>query len=116
MIGRVVAVLGTMLAKTGRWVSIVDIDKEPFVLAKRHLGFPRMVECFVDYGLIFLQKARRWFDAIIVDAFVGEKIPPQFSEQDVFSAIERILRKLRWVSGYWIVQGVNATRSFWPGK
>ena len=67
--------LGTMLARTERKVTIVDIDKISFVLAKRYFGLLRDVECHVDDGLAFMQKSRRRFDVVIVDVLWERKFP-----------------------------------------
>lgn len=92
MIGCGGGALGRMLDQTGRRVCVVDIDKESFVLAKRYFGLPHSVECVVGDGLVFLQKTRKRFDAIVVDAFAGEKIPSQFTEEAFFDVAGRCLR------------------------
>jgi len=43
--------LGTMLARAGRRVSIVEVDPVSFTLAKRYFGLPPNVACHVDDGL-----------------------------------------------------------------
>lgn len=92
MIGCGGGVLGAMLVRAGRSVSIVDIDKESFVLAKRYFGLPQTVDCHAEDGLAFLQKTRKRFDVVIVDVFVGEKIPTQFTGDECFAATNRCLR------------------------
>src|SRR5438045_6240482 len=59
MIGCGGGTLGTMLARTGRQVSIVDIDPVSLRLAKRYFGLPRNVACHVGDGLVFMQKTQR---------------------------------------------------------
>ncbi len=92
MIGCGGGTLGTMLSRAGCMVSVVDIDKASFVVAKRYFGLPRDVKCHVGDGLMFMQKTRRKFDVVIVDAFVGEKIPDQFTGASFFAAAHRCLR------------------------
>ncbi len=93
MIGCGGGTLGTMLFRAGRSVSIVDIDKTSFTVAKRYFRLPRAVECHVGDGLAFMQKTRRKFDVVIMDAFVGEAIPDQFTEAPFFAAARRCLRE-----------------------
>lgn len=93
MIGCGGGTLGTMLARAGRRVSIVDIDKTSFTLARRYFGLPRQVACHVDDGLAFLQKAASRYDTLIIDAFVGEKIPAHLQGPAFFTAAIRCLRK-----------------------
>ncbi len=84
--------LGTMLARAGRRVTVVDIDKDSFNLARRYFGLPRSIECVVADGLDFLRRTRKRFDVLIIDVFVGEKIPSQFLTTEFFKAAKKCLR------------------------
>jgi 2-polyprenyl-3-methyl-5-hydroxy-6-metoxy-1,4-benzoquinol methylase len=92
MIGCGGGVLGKMLDYAGRRVTVVDIDRASFRLAKRYFGLPSKIECVVGDGLAFMQKTRRRFDLVIIDAFIGEKIPPQFTGDDLCRAVHRCVR------------------------
>src|SRR5438874_2039889 len=74
MIGCGGGTLGTMLARAGMRVSIVEIDPVSIRIAKRYFGLPRNVACHVGDGLAFMQKTQRHYDVLIVDAFSGENI------------------------------------------
>ena len=93
MIGCGGGTLGTMLARAGRQVSIVEIDPVSFTLAKRYFGLPRNVACHVGDGLAFMQKTRRRYDILIIDAFTGENIPAHMKGAAFFEAAGRCLRK-----------------------
>src|SRR5438552_13508295 len=93
MIGCGGGTLGTMLARAGKRVSIVEIDPVSIRLAKRYFGLPRNIACHVDDGLAFMQKKRRQFDVLIVDAFTGEHIPAHMKGAAFFKAAGRCLRK-----------------------
>lgn len=93
MIGCGGGTLGTMLARAGRRVSIVDIDPVSFTVAKRYFGLPANVACFVGDGLAFMQKTRRRYDVVILDAFTGENIPAHLQGPAFFEAAGRCLRK-----------------------
>ncbi len=93
MIGCGGGTLGRMLAAAGIEVTIVDIDKASFRLAKRYFALPREVACHVGDGLAFMQETRRRFDVLIVDAFIGEKIPPHMTAAALSSAARRCLRQ-----------------------
>src|SRR5947207_10318889 len=56
MIGCGGGTLGTMLARTGKRVSIVDIDPVSLRLAKRYFGLPRNVAFQVRDGFPCMQK------------------------------------------------------------
>lgn len=93
LIGCAGGTLATMLAKAGRRVSVVDIDPVSFRVAKCHFGLPDRVNCHVSDGLKFLQRTRQRYDALIVDAFVGENIPSHMTGPAFFKAALRCLRK-----------------------
>src|SRR5438046_2827245 len=92
MIGCGGGTLGTMLARAGRRVSIVEIDPVSFRLAKRYFGLPRNIACHVDDGLAFMQRTRRRHDILIIDAFSGEKTPDHIQGGAFFEAAGRCLR------------------------
>jgi predicted O-methyltransferase YrrM len=93
MIGCGGGTLGTMLARAGRRVSIVEIDPVSIRLAKRYFGLPRNISCHVGDGLAFMQKNRRHYDVLIVDAFTGENIPAHIKDAVFFEATGRCLRR-----------------------
>jgi spermidine synthase len=93
MIGCGGGTLGTMLARAGRRVSIVEIDPVSFTLAKRYFGLPTNIACHVGDGLAFMQKTRQSYDVLIIDAFTGENIPDHMQGAAFFEAAGRRLRK-----------------------
>jgi len=92
MIGCGGGTLGTMLARAGKRVTIVDVDKTPFVLARRHFHLPKEIKCRVSDGLAFLQRARKRYDVVIVDAFIGERIPKHLTGDDFCRAARRCVQ------------------------
>lgn len=93
MIGCAGGTLGTMLAREGRDVTLVDIDRAAFKLAKRYFWLPKEISCHVSDGLRFLQKVRTKFDVVIVDAFIGEAIPDHFTGESFYKAARRCVKK-----------------------
>ena len=91
MIGCGGGTLGKMLSQAGKRVTIVDIDQASFKLAKRHFGLPDNIACHAGDGLAFMEKTRRHFDAVIVDAFIGEKIPSHMTGDAFCQAARRCL-------------------------
>jgi spermidine synthase len=88
MIGCAGGTLATMLSRAGVRMTVVDIDKAAFVLAKKHFGLPRDVKCVTADGLKYMRRTKAKFDVVIMDAFVGEAIPPQFTD-DAFCQIAK---------------------------
>jgi len=87
MIGGAGGTLATMLHRLGCEVTVVDINPYAFILAKRYFQMPEVVECIVDDGWSYLQKTRKRYDAIVIDAFSSDgSIPEQFTHEDFFAA------------------------------
>ena len=80
-----------MLTRVGVQVTIIDIDKTSFVL-RRHFRMPREIVCHVADGLAHMQKTRKRYDVLIVDAFVGEKVPKHLTGDAFCRAARRCVR------------------------
>ncbi len=93
VIGCAGGTLATMLARTARDVTLVDIDPIAFKLAKRYFGLPGEVACRAADGLSFMRKTAARFDAVIVDAFVGEAIPDHFTGAAFFTAARKCVKR-----------------------
>ncbi len=92
MIGCAGGTLATMLTRAGKRVTVVDIDKVSFKLAARYFSLPRKVKRHVGEGLAFMAGARRPYDVLVVDAFVGEDIPSNLRGAAFFDAVRRCVR------------------------
>src|SRR3546814_12362945 len=66
------------LDSVGVKVTIVDINPSSFELARRYFGLPDQVHCHVADGKKFLDSNEHRYDAIVLDAFLGDRIPRQF--------------------------------------
>ncbi|HWU27331.1 MAG TPA: fused MFS/spermidine synthase [Rhizomicrobium sp.] len=78
MIGCGGGTLGTMLARAGFQVTIVDVNPDAFVLARQYFGLPEKVVCRIADGSDYLKQAVESFDVIVLDAYHGDRIPKQF--------------------------------------
>jgi spermidine synthase len=78
MIGCGGGTLATMLDRIGARVTVVDIDPRAFKIARRHFHFPKHIETHVADGARYLRRDPKKYDAIVLDAFIGHSIPPQF--------------------------------------
>lgn len=94
MIGCGGGTLGTMLARAGRKVTIVDVNPDAFILARRYFGLPEEVVCHVEDGQDFLAAGASRFDAIVLDAFHGDHIPPHLRSREFFKIARARLDQL----------------------
>jgi spermidine synthase len=92
MIGCGGGTLGTMLAKAGRLVTIVDIDPQSIALARQYFSLPLDIACHAEDGWTFLERNDRLHDAIVVDAFTGETVPQHLCSTEFFRLVCKRLR------------------------
>jgi spermidine synthase len=64
-----------MLSKEGRDVTVVDVNPQAFLLARKYFGLPSGVTCRVADGCEFLLSDTRVYDVMVLDAFAGDRIP-----------------------------------------
>ena len=75
VIGCAGGTLATMLARSGRKVTIIDVNPASFVLARQYFALPDSVECRIADGKSFLYSDTKTYDAIVLDAYHGDHIP-----------------------------------------
>ncbi|MCV3210760.1 fused MFS/spermidine synthase [Mesorhizobium sp. YC-39] len=80
--------LGTMLHRTGARVTIVDINPSAFQIARKYFGLPREIDCHVADGRDFLRAARHRYDAIVLDAYSGRRIPAHLCAETFFGLVQ----------------------------
>lgn len=76
--------LATMLVKSGLEVALIDIDPTSFVIARKYFKLPVTVECHVSDGKSFLRRSRSSYDAIVIDAYHGDRAPTHLESRTFF--------------------------------
>jgi SAM-dependent methyltransferase len=84
MIGCGGGTLATMLRKQGVAVTIVDIHKLSFDIARDYFHLPADVPRHVADGIAYLKKHRHRHDAIVLDAFGEGGMPAKFRDPGFF--------------------------------
>ena len=93
MIGCGGGTLATMLSRAGVAVTLVDIDPVSFEIARHYFHMPRTVECHAGDGAAFLRRRADRYDAVILDAFSNEIIPPHLLKEGFFLLVKsRLMR------------------------
>ncbi len=87
LIGGAGGTLATMLARARRKATIVDINPVSFKLAKQYFGLPQTVICHVADGKAFLRSDTNTYDAIVLDAFHGDRIPSHLQSPVFFGLV-----------------------------
>ena len=83
MIGCGGGTLATMLHRSGVKVTVVDLHKLSFDIARDYFQMPD-VPCIVADGIAYLKKHRRRHDAIVLDAFGEGGMPDAFMQPAFF--------------------------------
>lgn len=93
MIGCAGGTLATMLSRAGLAVTLVDIDPLSFEIARNYFHMPHSVECHARDGRAFLRRRKDRYDAIVLDAFADEIIPPHLLGPGFFRLIKTRLKR-----------------------
>lgn len=92
MIGCGGGTLATMLRQAGRDVAIVDVAAHSFALARQYFQLPHDVPCHVADGQDFLGAHEARYDAIVLDAYEGDRIPAHFLTEGFLQLVKARLR------------------------
>ena len=92
MIGCGGGTLATMLSRGGVRVTVVDLHKLSFDIARAWFHLPEDVDCYVSDGIAWLQKYSRRFDAIVLDAFGKDGMPEKFKRAEFFKLAKSRLK------------------------
>jgi spermidine synthase len=84
MIGCGGGTLATMLARSGVKVTVVDLNRLSFTIARKYFHMPRTITCHMADGVRWLRRHRQRFDAIVLDAFGRDGMPDAFKTADFF--------------------------------
>lgn len=87
LIGGAGGTLATMLARGHRKATIVDVNPVSFTLAKQYFALPKTVICHVADGKAFLRSDTNTYDAIVLDAFHGDRIPSHLQSSAFFRLV-----------------------------
>ncbi len=94
MIGCGGGTLATMLARSGVAVTVVDLHRLSFDIARKYFQMPTAIPAHVGDGIAWLKKNPRRFDAIVLDAFGENGMPPVFMQPAFFRlAKSRLARR-----------------------
>ncbi len=92
MIGCGGGTLATMLARHNVKVTIVDIHKLSFDIARDYFQLPADVPCHVADGIAYLKKHAHRHDAIVLDAFGEGGMPDKFKTPVFFKLAKSRLK------------------------
>ena len=109
-IGLGVGVVPMQFAREGARVDVVEINPAVAPMARQFFDLqPERLNVVLGDGRQFVNASRKQYDAIILDAFLGESSPSHLMTREAFTAMRRILRP----NGVLVI---NCFGDFTPGK
>lgn len=92
-IGMGVGIVPMHFANRGAAVDVVEINPAVVPLAEKWFGFDdSRVNVIIDDGRHFLNRCRKQYDAVVLDAFLGDSSPSHLMTREAFASIKRVLR------------------------
>ncbi len=85
--------LATMLHRARVRVIVVDNDPASFVIARTYFAMPGGIACHVADGIRFLKQSPERYDAIVLDAYSGGRIPKPFLAPAFYALARTRLRR-----------------------
>ena len=92
MIGCGGGTLATMLVRSNVQVTVVDLHKFSFDIAKKYFHLPEAVTCHVADGVEYLKTHRQRHDALVLDAFGEGGMPEAFMQPAFFKLAKSRLK------------------------
>lgn len=92
-IGMGVGIVPMEFAREGAKVDLVEINPAVVPVAERFFNFDRTkVNLHLGDGRYFVNRSTRRYDAVILDAFLGDSCPSHLMTRETFTAMRRILK------------------------
>lgn len=92
-IGMGVGIVPMEMAREGVKMDVVEINPQVLPLATNHFDFePARVTLHFQDGRYFLGQTTNRYDAILLDAFLGDSSPGHLMSKESFAAIKRALK------------------------
>ena len=92
-IGLGIGIVPRDFARNGARVDVVEINPAVVKVATRFFDFqPEKVRLTIDDGRHFLNRCSKKYDAVILDAFLGDSSPSHLLTREAFASVRRVLR------------------------
>jgi spermidine synthase len=92
-IGLGVGIVPMQFAREGASVDVVEINADVVPLAQKYFDLePGRLNITIGDGRYFVNQTRKQYDAIILDAFLGDSSPSHLMTREAFSEMRRALK------------------------
>lgn len=93
MIGCGGGTLATMLKRAGVAITLVDNDPLSFEIARTYFHLPETATCELGDGAAFLRRTKERYDAIVLDAYGGGRVPRHLVTASFFGLVRARLTR-----------------------
>jgi spermidine synthase len=109
-IGLGIGIVPMEFAREGARVDVVEINPQVIPVAQKFFGFePARMNIHIGDGRHYVATASKQYDAVILDAFLGDSSPAHLMSREAFASMQRLLRP----SGALVI---NCFGDFEPGQ
>jgi spermidine synthase len=92
-IGLGVGIVPMDFARQGAQVDVVEINPAIVPVAKKFFNLqPERLHITIDDGRHYLNRCRKKYDAVVLDAFLGDSSPSHLLTREAFTSIRKVLR------------------------
>ena len=92
-IGMGVGIVPMDFARSGAHVDVVEINPAVVPVARKYFDCdPSLLNLTIDDGRHYLNRCSKQYDAIVLDAFLGDSSPSHLLTREAFQAMHRVLR------------------------
>jgi spermidine synthase len=92
-IGLGVGIVPMEFAREGARVDVVEINPAVLPLGRTYFNLkPEMLHITFGDGRYFLNECQKQYDAVILDAFLGDSSPSHLMTREAFQAVRRVLK------------------------
>jgi spermidine synthase len=92
-IGLGIGIVPMEFARQGARVDVVEINPAVVPVAARFFDLePGKLQLTIDDGRHFLNRCRKQYDAVILDAFLGDSSPSHLLSREAFASVKQVLR------------------------
>ena len=92
-IGLGVGIVPMDFARAGAQVDVIEINPAIVPVAVQFFGLEtNQINLTIDDGRHFLNRCRKQYDVVILDAFLGDSSPSHLLTREAFASIRRVLR------------------------
>jgi spermidine synthase len=92
-IGMGVGIVPMKLAGDGARVDVIEINPSVVPVAQRFFDFdPTKVNVIIGDGRQYMNVTTKKYDAVVLDAFLGDSSPSHLMSREAFTAVQRLLK------------------------